>query len=1306
MKFMGMRCWVWVFLAWLAAGSVAHLKSADPVSPGRNVATTIQEFYALTEEEATGGVPVRIQAVVTYVDPDWNMLCIQEKTGGTYVNLQGLRPGCEVSDLVLVEGLTSMTNGFRRIQNLSVGKLDQHKMPMGIPATADELLSGKVSAQVVRVRGVVRGVRSEDRLFLNLQMDSKRFQVCIKRYLPSDLPGLIDARVRLEGVCLQDYNDRGEVVGAKLFVGGFRNFHLEEPGSAEPFAAPVQPVKRLAESSAKTPGTQRIRVQGIVQRQPNTTSIWVSDATGTVRAEDFQNLSLQTGQRVELIGFPRINSGEWVMEDALFRVMDSVKSTVPTEATETAAQRPLPVLKKAKDILRLKPEQARERYPVKLTGVVTYFDSLWQNLFVQDDTGGIYVEPGDQKIQLALGQKVEITGVTDPGGFLPMVVKTKIALIGQGQLPTPVAINYQQGTTAAYDCQWVEVQGIVHSTELQENHVMLDLAADDGHFLCWVPTTLKATTLTNLINAVVRVQGVCAVVMSEARLLTGLSLRVPGESSITVVEQPFADPFQAPLCKISEVLRVLPPDIANRHLRIQGTVTLVRPHQGLYLQDQSAGIYLRTFQTNGVQVGDEVEAVGFRGLGEFTPILREGAFRILKSGSPPLAKPLSAESVLRGEHNAQLVQVEGRLIDSVPALAAPEFLVQDGAVLFQVATEVSANSSQFDSVQAGSVLRLTGICHILAGESRQPKSFRLLLRSPADLVVLQRPPWLNPQRILAAAGLLTTLTLMTLGWVVALRRRVRLQTDHIRQRLQREAALEDRYQQLFENAHDVIFAHGLTGRFQAVNRAGEALLGYQPGELLHMGLDNIVASDHRERLRQRLQDNLNLQNTVPYEIDVITKGGQRRTLEISTRLIRVHNEPAGMESIARDVTEKRNLEMRLRQSEKMESVGQLAAGVAHDFNNLLTVIHGHANLLQADHRLPDDLVDSTHEITASAQRAAELTRQLLAFSRRQLIQPRLLDLNDTVRNVARMLQRLLGEHIVLRLDYAADLPSIKADPGMMEQIIINLSVNARDAMPKGGHLQIQTAAVELDARRASCINEARPGRFVRLTVKDSGMGMNADTMTHLFEPFFTTKEVGKGTGLGLATVYGICHQHDGWITVSSQLEQGSTFDIYLPVDGAPIMHGNTDHESANHMARRHTVLVVEDEPRVLRLAAQVLRRHGYHTIEAASGKAALERWSADGASVDVLLTDLVMPGGVTGIDLGKSLSQTQPSLKVVYTSGYSPELAGYGVELRDGVNFLSKPYTPSALLRIIANSLETASPKDSMQVGSPGGPPI
>jgi len=390
----------------------------------------------------------------------------------------------------------------------------------------------------------------------------------------------------------------------------------------------------------------------------------------------------------------------------------------------------------------------------------------------------------------------------------------------------------------------------------------------------------------------------------------------------------------------------------------------------------------------------------------------------------------------------------------------------------------------------------------------------------------------------------------------------------------------------------------------------------------------------------------------------------------------------------RDLTERRILEAQLRQAQKMDAIGRLAGGVAHDFNNILALILLQAGQLRLDTSLTPEQLEAIRDIETAAQRAASLTRQLLLFSRKQTLQLLNQDLNETVTELARMLERVLGEDIQMQFQYDPHPLPVNADPGMLDQILMNLTVNARDAMPAGGRLIIKTFAAKLDEEQAAQIPRARPGCFVGLSVSDNGCGIPPENLPRIFEPFFTTKPIGQGTGLGLATVFGIVQQHQGWINVFSEFGQGTTFEIYLPRQVDPAARPPEPPPSASLQNGHETLLVVEDEPSLRALVRAVLSRLGYHVLTAASGVEAREVWNRHRGQIQLLITDMVMPEGISGPELARWLRQKYPELKVIFTSGYSVDFDRRELQLEEGVNFLGKPFKTAHLAQTIRNCLD------------------
>ena len=503
---------------------------------------------------------------------------------------------------------------------------------------------------------------------------------------------------------------------------------------------------------------------------------------------------------------------------------------------------------------------------------------------------------------------------------------------------------------------------------------------------------------------------------------------------------------------------------------------------------------------------------------------------------------------------------------------------------------------------------------------------------------------------------------------------------------------EERFLQLVGNIREVFWLVDPDGaRLLYLSPVSESLFGRTPEELMASpgGLLDAVHPDDRARVArcfsaEGIEDcEIEYRALRPDGAVRWVRGHAYPVRDATGRLIRV----AG---VAEDVTERRQLEARLRQTQKMESVGLLAGGVAHDFNNWLTVIAGNSDALLSELADHDPLRELVHEIRQAGERAATLTRQLLAFSRQQVMEPRVIDLGAVVSDTERMLRRLLGEQVALTTAVAPTLSCVVADAGLMGQVLLNLSLNARDAMPSGGHLSIDLRDVVLDEEHARLNPSIKPGRFVRITVSDSGTGMSPEVRARLFEPFFTTKGPGKGTGLGLAVVHGIVSQSGGHIEVRSEPDAGATFEVFLPaVDGRPAVERVAP--TPRSLNGHESVLLVEDEDTVRRVAYRALVARGYDVLQADGAEEAMELLEARGGTVDALVTDVVMPR-IGGRELAEMVTRRCPTVRVLYTSGYAADaVVRHGV-LQAEVAFLQKPYTSQSLVAKVREVLDRDAP--------------
>ena len=503
----------------------------------------------------------------------------------------------------------------------------------------------------------------------------------------------------------------------------------------------------------------------------------------------------------------------------------------------------------------------------------------------------------------------------------------------------------------------------------------------------------------------------------------------------------------------------------------------------------------------------------------------------------------------------------------------------------------------------------------------------------------------------------------------------RLASD--RRRLAEQA--RDRLALIVESSEDAIISFAADGAVLSWNRGAFRMFGYSHEEICGRPLTNIFASGNVQEVQHalgRLQRGESIEN---FHSAGISKDGRLIDVAVTLSAIpRLNGAMAGGSAIIRDITEHCRLEEQLRHSQKMEAVGRLAGGLAHDFNNLLTVILGYSSVLERRLGAGDTLYATVAEIRRAAEFAASLTNQLLAFSRKQVSQQSILDLNNLVLGIQTMVQRLIGEDVELRVSLDASIGFVQADPGQINQVILNLVVNARDAMPKGGTITIETRGLIHDPQDAGYPSGRPAGRYVTLTVKDTGSGMDPATMSQIFEPFFTTKEPGKGTGLGLSTVYGIVQQHRGWIDVDSKVGGGSTFTIYFPQAPEDSVASVFPATAQGISSRNGTILLVEDQAPVRMLAEVVLSDCGHRVLVAGSGAAAIEIASQQ-EKIDVLVTDVVMPK-MSGPELAAQIGRLHPHVTVLYMSGHTDQALQNDGMIGNGAAFLQKPFLPESLI--------------------------
>ncbi len=550
-------------------------------------------------------------------------------------------------------------------------------------------------------------------------------------------------------------------------------------------------------------------------------------------------------------------------------------------------------------------------------------------------------------------------------------------------------------------------------------------------------------------------------------------------------------------------------------------------------------------------------------------------------------------------------------------------------------------------------------------------------------------------RILTLTLLITAFGFILTVWLLL---KLRKQTRRLKATQESLKESAEQYRAIIENTYDIVYSIDTNGQIaflgpQAIN------YGIDPESAVSQNIMEFIFDEDKARVSKELKETLSSGEEHPIEFRVVNKEGRPIWFEESGKLLReADGTIIGITGALREITERKQaeaeqlrLEQELRHSQKMEAIGLLAGGIAHDFNNILATMSMNLDLLRDEPRLSENVQTGLTDLSRACGRAADLTKHLLTFSRRSVLEIKPVNLAEATRETLRMIRRLLGEDIKIMLtEEDTPLPPIEADAGVLEQILMNLCVNARDAMPNGGQLTISTSVRRIEADAQLTNPDSRPGEFVCLTIADTGKGMDQETQKQIFDPFFTTKDVGKGTGLGLSSVQGSVAQHGGWINVTSVPERGSRFEIYFPSSQNAIKT-TEERQIVLNESQSETILVVEDEPSVRSVVKRALTKLGYHVIEASDGQEASDQWQEHHERIDLLFTDVVLPGGMNGFELVEKLRESQPNLKVVVSSGYNTESSKLREKGTQDLIYLPKPYSITDLGKVVRQSLDQPS---------------
>ncbi len=1142
----------------LASQPLIAQESNSPPAISATLITNLAQFWVLPLNEKNRLHRIRLDLLVYYCNPEWAVFWGRSGDLDTFLPLRDLPQTLHSGDIVRLDGLILPVDQKIIWDKTSVTVVSTSNPLPCVSLQGQSLQDTNLAAHFIETRALVDSQVTTVPQVLRLRL--LEGDLSLTAFLTLNSPGQVQPDlsgkyVRIKGVYMTSSDSAEKGADAVLWTPGLNC--VEVCGSLDTDSQFSRPTLSSEDFRTADPRTS-VRVMGVVRSQQPGQAVTIWDNAGQIRILSKQQYPLELGDRIEAIGYPTFQGIDRVLQSGLFRL------STGKEAGNNTSLPGRTQLRLADQIRRLDQESIGKQASVSLEGVVTRVDPRRHFIFILDSSGGIRVMqsrfPDGRPVRT--GMMVKVDGVVTMGEFAPAITNAIISQTGTTSLPDAPLVSLEEAMTGTEDGRWIQMRGYVRKSSEETNSIRLELVAPGGDFTARIP---RNDSLRHLAGSVVLVRGVCVATADSRRQLTGIQIWSPEVGDVQTEQSAPSDLFARPLRSLASLRQFNAFNTLNERVRTHGAVTLQVPGSYLYVQDGDNSVLALSDQTNLLRLGDRVEVVGFPGNENRNFLLREAVYHRVGSGSEPLPVELPIQKSFDEDLDGRLVRAEGVLFDTSGKLEEKRLMIQTKGVIFEAKLNQSGQLAG-EKLALGAKLALTGVYRLQRDEYGTPRSFLLNLRYGNDIRVLQPPPWWTLSRLLwALLGTLSVL-LVALMWALGIRRKnnqllhaqteLKAARDKLEERVQertrnlREAneALrrsEERFVKAFRASPvPLLLQSVLEQRCVDVNDSFLELTGHEREEIVGQTPAGLKLFSKPETGKE-IMDTLSARHQVRnLQTELAIREGKTLTVLISAEPFELEGEPHFLMSL-QDITERLNVENQLRQAQKMEVIGQIAAGVAHDFNNILTVIQGHAGVQLSMGELNESLEESLHEISNAATRAASLTRQLLAFSRKQMLQRCPLDVREALNNLSKMLRRIIGEHINLRMECAKDLPPVFADPVNFEQIIINLAVNARDAMPRGGPLTITAESVVTDSKYPEREPDAMVGTFVRLSVADEGSGMDETVRRKIFEPFFTTKGVGQGTGMGLATVYGIVKQHQGWIEVASRPGVGSVFKIFI-----------------------------------------------------------------------------------------------------------------------------------------------------------------
>ncbi|MBI4661699.1 MAG: response regulator [Verrucomicrobia bacterium] len=1163
-----------LLIACLLRGGALEMAEAQPDS---RLLTTTGQIKALPVEEAKRQLPARFIGTVTYCDRDARQLFVQDASGGIFIHPGDQRPSCRPGDQVEVEGVTDSGEHRAILIGSSVRFLRQGSLPSSRLYRYSELLAEEAESRLVDVSGVVQVAAEQGRgLALTVETDGHLLQAYVRRPYALEPMPILKARVRVRGVCATAATEGQTSKGVQLYVSNIRDIEIEQPAVTGLFA---QDVRQIGEVAGSVPGGDspaRVRVQGVVTNLVPGRSIMIRDDTGSIEVETKQTSLVNIGTVMDVVGTLRGEASRRFLRDAEFKRIGFVEvagqragnqGQVGREVRSEIAAGNSSALRTVYRIRRLTAAEAATAQPVRFRSVVTYYDPP-HVLFVHGGREGVFVKTGGQVLDVKAGQITELEGVTGQGDFAPWIEQPRFGILGNGAFPEAKPPSAEDFRSGAKHGDWIELRGVVQSIANQQDRAVLEVATADGRFEATIPGLLDSSAPVRWVDAQVRIHGVCNMLFDSRRQITGMRVLVPGPEHILEEKKAPADPFPIPAQSIASLKQFDPNNALLHRVKVNGTLTHQQSDETFFIQDETGGLFIDPEEKIRRNPGQRVEVVGFADLIGNSRRLRNALVRAVGFGAPPVPRLAGADEFARGVVDGEVISLRARVVEQLHDDGAQILTLRVGSQLFDAILE--KRLGMIGQVMPGSLGELTGVCAAQVRGIGLSRKHMLLMRSPLDLKILERPLWWTTRRVMTLVSLMAAVSLAGLLWVQTLRRRVSEQTAIIRQQFDRENSLQ-----------------------------------------------------------QKLQE-----------------------------------------------------------TQKLESLGVMAGGIAHDFNNLLTTILGNVSLAESEVRHDSPLRAYFQSIEKASLQAAGLCKQMLAYAGGGQVAARLLDLSSLVAETRDLLEVSIGGKQKLRFDLAKDLPAVSADEAQIRQVLLNLVINASEAIgDQLGIIGISTGTTRVkqdDLLECHGTTELTPGEYVRLDVADTGCGMSPEIQARIFDPFFTTKFTGRG--LGLAAVLGIVRGHEGALRVRSQPGRGTTFRLLLPPAPAGAAQPHRLINGPPSWKSKGTILLIDDEEPVRKAVGRMLESFGFEVLSAEGGRCGINLFREQASRVDLVLLDLTMPD-LNGLEVFRELKQIQPEARILVMSGYSEQETVAKFEGNGLAGFLSKPFKTEELSRMLQSVL-------------------